>query len=130
MFKEILNEAKNVYIINENNKIEANEILSEFSDTLCGAYFSPSYIIADNNKTLSDIEKGLWLEFEFDTEKKFKEYTFLKLLVCIKPKYNFLTFYRFVNEEYTGKCINLNLATNTTRIYNFLKNYKGTDNEK
>ena len=56
----------------------------------------------------------------------FKDYNFSKLIVPIKPKCNWLTFYRSIDDVYDGKCMNLNISS-TTDLYNILRS---TLNEK
>ena len=75
------------------------------------------------------MKKQISLEIIFDEMKEFKGNLFDKIIVIIKPKYNWLTLYRHFGGKYQGKCLNLNLGTKTTAFYKFLNNYIGEKNE-
>ena len=116
--KEILSNSK---LIITKNGIEINlNIKKELLELLDGSYFSPSYVIANNEEVLKAKNNGIWIEVIINGKTKFKDYSFDGLLFQLKPKYNFLTLIRKENDEYTGKCININLATNTTRLFKLI----------
>ena len=123
--KEILSKSKLV-ITKDNSEIYLN-IKKELIELLEGSYFSPSYVVADNEEILKAKSKGIWIEAIMNGNTKFKDYSFDSLLFQLKPKYSFLTFIRKENDEYSGKCININLATSTTRLFKLITEEK---NEK
>ena len=114
--KDIISKAKKIIITNDNQEYSIKYIKDSLVLMLEGSYFSPSYVSVQSKDIDIARTKGLWIEIFFHTEKKYKDYTFTKLLFQLKPKYNFVTLIRG-NENYSGKCININLATSTTEIY-------------
>ena len=126
MLKELITSSKDVKVLYNNKYYQDNNITEFFYKTLEGGYFSPSYNYADDNMLKVTTQKGFWIEINFDKVMSFKDYTFTKLIVPIKPKCNWLTFYRCVDNVYDGKCLNLNI-TSTTDLYNILRS---TFNEK
>lgn len=128
MLNDIISTMGKITIILGDKRIPANDIKPEFLKLIDNSYFAPSYIIADN-LTLKNFKKEICLEFEYSGLKEFKGNAFEKLFLVVKPKYNWLTFYRYFAGEYQGKCLNLNLNQKTTNFYRFLKKYIGEKNE-
>lgn len=116
--KDLIKTAK--IIVTKDNQILDLNIKNELLNLLEGAYFTPSYVVANNDEILRAKTKGIWIEIIMDKISTFKDYTFSTLLFQLKPKYNFLTFIRKENDTFTGKCINYNLATNTTQLYKII----------
>ena len=129
MLKELLEGASSITLIKDGIRHDINELKPDFSELIKHSYFSPSFNYA-SELVNSYINKGIWLELKFETTQTFKENKFEKLSVQIKPKYDFLTFYRYFDGAYQGKCINLTLSQSTTEFYKILKNYEGINNEK
>jgi hypothetical protein len=120
MLREIIESSKDVKIL-YNNKYYQDKTLTEFYfKTLEGSYFTPSYNYADDNMLKITTMKGFWIEINFDKVMSFKDYKFSKLIVPIKPRCNWLTFYRCVDNVYDGKCLNLSISS-TTDLYNILR---------
>ena len=120
--KDLISKAK-IIVTKDNEQITIN-IKKDLLELLEGAYFTPSYVVAKNDEILRAKDKGVWIEVIMDKVTSFKDYSFSSLLFQLKPKYNFLTFIRKENDTYTGKCINYNLATNTTQLYKIITEVK------
>ena len=120
--KDLISKAK-IIVTKDNEQITIN-IKKDLLELLEGAYFTPSYVVAKNDEILRAKDKGVWIEVIMDKVTSFKDYSFSSLLFQLKPKYNFLTFIRKENDTYTGKCINYNLATNTTQLYKIITEEK------
>ena len=93
------------------------------------SYFAPSYIVAEDNKVSYLTKVGYWLELKYESTEHFKDYSFDTLLIPIKPKCDWLTLYRGIDNRYDGKCLNLNLSVKTTDFHKLIKNFKGDNNE-
>ena len=52
---------------------------------------------AEYEGVVNSIRKGFWIEINFNKIMSFKDYSFSKLIVPIKPNCNWLTFYRSVD---------------------------------
>ena len=123
--KELIAKAKKIIIAYDNHEYSIKYIKDSLVSLLEGSYFSPSYVTIRTQNIDTIRSKGLWIEIFFHNEKTYKDYTFSKILFQLKPNYNFITMIRG-NEDYSGKCININLATNTTQLYEeILDNLKG-----
>jgi len=129
MLNNIIASANDFNIIFKDNKIPCNDIKEQFLNLIDNAYFAPSYIIADEFSIQNNFKKDILIELTYDNVREFKGYAFEKLLLCIKPKYNWLTFYRYFGGKYQGKCLNLNLSKKTTDFYKFIKKYIEEKNE-
>jgi len=123
--KDLVSTAK-IIVTKNSEKITIN-IKKNLIELLEGSYFTPSYVIADNDSILKAKNSGIWIEVIMDRITTFKGYTFSSLLFQLKPKYNFLTLIRKENDKYSGKCININLSNNTTELYKLISEGK---NEK
>ncbi|MBE5758239.1 MAG: hypothetical protein E7345_04915 [Clostridiales bacterium] len=120
MLREIIENSKDIKIIFNDKYYEDRDIIEFFFKILEGSYYSPSYVTADHNLVINDSKKGFWIEINYKEIMSFKDYRFSKLLVPIKPKCNWLTFYRAVDGIFDGKCLNLNISS-TTDLYNMLR---------
>ena len=125
MLNDIILSYNKITIIQGEKRISADDIREELSTLLESAYFAPSYIIADQSNIDSNFKKEICIELEYDNIREFKGNSFQKLFFVIKPKYNWLTFYRYFSGEYQGKCLNLNLSHKTNDFYKFIKKYIG-----
>ena len=128
--KEIISKAQKIVVNYDNQEYNIKNIKQKIMDLLDGAYFSPSYVTIEQDIVDNARKEGLWIELFFNELKSYKDYTFEKLLIQIKPKYNFVTLMRG-HSEYNGKCIGLNLATNTSDFYKeIIDAIEGNNNEK
>lgn len=124
--REILNNLSSIEILNDNKSYNIDNIKEKLIELLDGAYSTPAFAIADHEELIKAKEKGLWIEISFDNTQNYNSYDFDKLLFSLKPKYNFINFYRMTGDEYNGKCIFFNLAYKTTDLYKeIMKNIKG-----
>ena len=128
----LTNKIKNVKefkLLKDNNYLNATTLLPEFIKLIENSYFAPSYIVADTVQVNKIKEGGYWLELKYESRETFKGYSFDTLLIPIKPKCDWLTLYRGNENNFNGKCLNLNLSIKTTDFYKLLKDFKGDNNE-
>ena len=130
MLNDIISTCTHINIIFNGQIIPADDTKPEFIKLIENSYFAPSYIIADDYSMQNSMKKEISLELEFDNMKEFKGNMFNKILFVLKPKYNWLTLYRFFGGKYQGKCLNLNLGTKTTMFYKYINNFIGDKIEK
>ena len=130
MLNDIILTTNKITIIKDNEQIPADDIKPELNKLLESSYFAPSYIIADEMNMQTNLKKEICIELQYNSIKEFKGNSFEKLLFVIKPKYNWLTFYRYFGGAYQGKCLNLNLSHKTNDFYKYIKKYIGEKNEK
>lgn len=123
MFTDIIKNCNSFKIIYKGKYYENKDVQDFFEKSLINSYFAPSYVTADNTIITHESKKGIWLEISFNELRTFSNHSFTKLLTPIKPKCNWLTFYRNIDGEYSGKCINLNLSGTTTDLYNIIKEH-------
>ena len=129
IMKEILKDLNKIVVFKDNH-CQKIDIKDEFIELIEGAYTTPSYAAADNDVLCKAREKGVWIELVFNKEIGYNEYKFEKLLMQLKPKYNFINFFRGIAVNYSGRCITLNLATNTTGLYKSITKKIEETNEK
>ncbi len=87
---------------------------------MSNSYSGMSYLHSDENILLLQRNSGIWIEFDFERVVTHHENKFSKLLVNIKPKQDWLTFHKHYDGKYQGKSLQINLATKTTSLYNYL----------
>ena len=121
MLSDIIKTCDTFRIIYNGKFYENNDVEEFFNKTLLNSYFAPSYITADNTIITHESKKGIWIEITFKEVRTFNSHNFTKLLTPIKPKCQWLTFYRNIDGIYSGKCINLNLSQTTTDLYYIIK---------
>lgn len=120
--KDILKKASQIKIYIDNTEIKINNIKEKLIDLLDGSYSTPSYIDIDDEDIIANRQKGIWIEITFGDTHKFNDYPFEKLLLSLKPKYNFLNLARYNDGKYDGRCLTFNLATKTTNLYKEILN--------
>ena len=120
--RQILKSATSIIIINNNQTYQVDNCAEKLIDLLDQSYTTPSYVTANHPDITRAKEKGLWIEISFESRMSFKDLPFDRLLINLKPKYTFLNIFRCVDDKYTGKCFNFNLATNTTNLYKEIMN--------
>jgi len=128
----LTNNIKNVKEFNlykDGNFFKANSLIKDFNALIENSYFAPSYIISDNTQVNELKNIGFWLELKYGNKEQFKDYSFDTLLIPIKPKCDWLTLYRGNDNNFDGKCLNLNLSIKTTDFYKLIKDFKGDNNE-
>jgi len=117
MLNETIQQFNTLTIIHKDKRVDALSLKNDFAKLIESSYFAPSLIIASNELIENIIQKDFWLELKFETRLNFKNFTFEKLLIPIKPKCNWLTLYRINENNVEQKCLNLNLSTKTTDFY-------------
>lgn len=119
MFNEIIENYKNLIVYKDGKKYEniegVNELLSELLEN---SYFTSSLAIAEHKVIMEQKDKGVWIELDYGEERKYRESRFEKIIIPIKPKYDYINLYRYYEREYQGRCFGLSLGIKTTALYN------------
>lgn len=118
--KELITKSKTIHINNNNQSIKIDNIKELLIELFEGSYFSPSYVTVRDSDVKRIRQNGIWIELIFGDSIEYKGYNFSSLLFQVKPKYNFVTLMRGQDDIFEGKCINVNLANNTTELYKIL----------
>lgn len=120
MLNEILVGFDNVKIYKDGKEYSIKGIEVYLKELFEYAYFSSSVAVADHMTMEEQKKRGLWVELEFNEERKYNESRFEKLLFPLKPKYDYINLYRFYAREYQGRCLGLSLGLKTTALYKFV----------
>lgn len=120
MLNEILVGFDNVKVYKDGKEYAIEGIEVYLHELFEYAYFASSVAIADNVTMEEQKKRGLWVELEFNEEKKYNESRFEKLLFPLKPKYDYINLYRYFEREYKGRCLGLSLGLKTTELYKFV----------
>lgn len=119
MFNEIIENYKNLIVYKDGKRYENLEGVKEsFNKLLDNSYFTSSLAIAEHSVITEQKEKGIWIELDYGEERKYRESKFEKILIPIKPKYDYINLYRYYAREYQGRCFGLSLGIKTTALYN------------
>ena len=119
MFNEIIGNYKNLIVYKDGSMYESLEGVKEaFNELLENSYFTSSLAIAEHSIITEQKEKGIWIELDYGEERKYRENKFEKILIPIKPKYDYINLYRYYSREYQGRCFGLSLGIKTTALYN------------
>ena len=99
-----------------------NEILSSWNDMIDGAHDMPAFGVSINSYTLKEMEKGIWLEFEYDNALEVNGMPFEKLLVNVVSSFCGFNIIRYnADFGYEGRCFYLDLnGKNMSELYDLL----------
>lgn len=119
MFNEIIENYKNLIVYKDGIRYENIEGVDKaFGELLENSYFTSSLAIAEHRVIMEQKDKGVWIELDYGEERKYRESRFEKIIIPIKPKYDYINLYRYYNKEYQGRCFGLSLGIKTTALYN------------
>ena len=119
MFNEIIENYKNLIVYKDGIRYENIEGVDKaFNELLENSYFTSSLAIAEHRVIMEQKDKGVWIELDYGEERKYRESRFEKIIISIKPKYDYINLYRYYNKEYQGRCFGLSLGIKTTALYN------------
>lgn len=119
MFNEIIDNFNKLIVYKDGIPYENIEGVEElFRELLEHSYFTSSLAIAEHKVIMEQKNKGVWLELEYSSVRNYRESKFEKILIPIKPKYDYINLYRYHDREYQGRCFGLSLAIKTTNLYN------------
>lgn len=119
MFNEIIENYSNLIVYKDGVKYEnVVGVKDAFNELLENSYFTSSLAIAENQVICEQKQKGIWIELEYSDERKYRESRFEKIIIPIKPKYDYINLYRYYDREYQGRCFGLSLGIKTTTLYN------------
>lgn len=120
MFNDEISKFNKIVVYKDGVEYNIPNIDSVFKELLEYSYFTSSLAIADNNTMVEQKKKGIWIELEYSPEMTYKDNRFEKLLISIKPKYEYINLYRYYDKEYQGRCFGLSLGIKTTDLYNHI----------
>ena len=101
---------------------EYNKILVSWNEMIDGAHDMPAYGVSLNHLTVKELEKNLWVEFDFGRALECNEMPFEKLLVQVGKEYYGFNLIRYTSERgYDGRCFYLDLVgKNMNDLYDLL----------
>ncbi len=120
MFNDEISKFNKIVVYKDGVEYNIPDADKVFKDLLEYSYFTSSLAIADNNTMIEQKKKGIWIELEYSPERTYKDNRFEKLLISIKPKYDYINLYRYYDREYQGRCFGLSLGIKTTDLYNHI----------
>lgn len=123
---DVFEKADNINVYNDNviknYSLETNQfkiILDSFKTMICDAHEMPAYGVSINRLTQKEMEKGLWVEFCFNTRYQCNGMPFDKLLVCVKSEYCGFNVIRYMKEYgYDGRCFYYDLVDKNMSEFN------------
>ena len=97
-------------------------IMSCWNKTIDGAHDMPAYGVSLNHLTVKELEKNLWVEFDFGRALECNEMPFEKLLVQVGKEYYGFNLIRYTSDRgYDGRCFYLDLVgKNMNDFYDLL----------
>lgn len=125
--------AQTVNIYNESVKskyvygsAEYRKIMDCWNETVKGAHDMPAFGVSINNLTVKEMQKGVWLEFDFKKQLEHNGMPYEKLLIGVGEDYYGFNLIRFNSENgYEGRCFYYDLVDkNTAALYETLINLK------
>lgn len=117
------------YYNGEKYDVPTEVIFDELKKMCEKSYFSPAFGVSINAYTLNELNKGLWLEMEYNETLEFAEMPFEKLLININADYYGFNIIRYNAEVgYDGRCYYLNLHGSSTNFYKTLLNFVTSKN--
>lgn len=120
MFNDEISKFNKIVVYKDGVEYNIPDVDKVFKELLEYSYFTSSLAIADNNTMVEQKKKGIWIELEYSPEMTYKDNRFEKLLISIKPKYDYINLYRYYDREYQGRCFGLSLGIKTTNLYNYI----------
>ncbi len=114
----------NVYKNGEKLNINMEELNTKLNSLFFKSYYMPGLSIFKPDAIEKQMQKGYYIEFEYNRIESFAGMPFKKLLVAIKPDYDGLNIIRCENDKYEGRGYYINLATYTNDFFNYLESIK------
>ena len=103
---------------------EYNKILASWSEMIKGAHDMPAFGVSLNDLTVKEMQKGLWVEFDFKQVLQHNEMPFERLLVEVGKENQGFNLIRYSSVYgYEGRCFYLDLVgKNMSAFYDLLQN--------
>ena len=101
---------------------EFDNVLTGWKIITDGARDMPAFGVSINSYTLKEMEKGIWLEFEYDNALEVNGMPFEKLLVNVVSSFCGFNIIRYnADFGYEGRCFYLDLnGKNMSELYDLL----------
>ena len=129
--RNYFSEAKSITIIKNDEKFcyikgddKFEEILASLLSVTKNSHDMPAFSVSLDKETKQAIQKGSWIELQFDKTKYFNEMPFDALLIQVDETYQGINIIRKNNKTYDGRCFYLNLKSNMKHISEIIKNIK------
>ena len=126
---EAFEQAENINVYNGGVKTvyaagsdDYKEILACWNKTIEGAHDMPAFGVSINRLTVKELQKNLWVEFDFGKALFCNEIPFEKLLVQVQKEYYGFNLIRYNSDcGYEGRCFYLDLVgKNMNYFYDLL----------
>ena len=103
---------------------EFNSILASWNEMVEGAHDIPAFGVSLHEPTLKELQKGLWVEFDFKQVLQHGDLPFEKLLVGVEREFQGFNLIRYSSVYgYEGRCFYLDLVNkNMSKFYDLLQN--------
>ncbi len=120
MIKENISNFNNIIVYKDGEPHNLAGIADAFNSLLEYSYFTSSLASGDDSIMREQMKKGIWLILEYETTSSISGLKFDRLLLSIKPKYDYINLYRELDGKFSGRCIGLSLAYKTTDFYKYI----------
>ena len=125
---QILTTANEIIIYNDNNTTsyepdnqEFKNITEELLRLGLNCREAPAFAVSLHNETISAMESGLWIEFNFGNTICHNELPFDSLLIQVVGEYTGFNIIRKYDNKYEGRCFYVDLLeTNLNNLENLL----------
>ena len=123
------NNAKSITVTKNDEKFcytkgddKFEELLSALHGVTKNSRDMPAYGVSIDSDTKSALQKGTWIELQFNTTETFNEMPFDALLIEVNENYEGINIIRKNNKTYNGRCFYLNLEGNMKKLSDIIKN--------
>ena len=98
------------------------EILVSWKSMIDGAHIMPAFGVSIGRETRKELNKGVWVEFEFKETYAYNEMPFEKLLINMQEGFSGFNLIRYNSDRgYDGRCFYYSLVgKDSTDFYNLL----------
>ena len=98
------------------------EICAQWNNMLEDARIMPAFGVSLHDETVVRMQRGVWVEWEFDGTYSSDGMTYEKLLVAVRPDWQAFNIVRYTAEQgYYGRCFHYSLSErNMSEFYNLL----------
>lgn len=120
MFEDIFNRASEIITLKDGKEYKIEGIKEYIIDLLQGSYTSPSFANGKSAPLDEIMQKDIWIIAKFEPVTIMSEDKCDEIFFVLKPKYDFINFYKKLNGEVLNKVTLCNLAKYTNRTINYI----------
>ncbi len=126
--QQIFDEVKEIEIYNDGSTVRLfptqmgfKLVVNGFMSMLDGARQMPAFGVSLDNETRAEMNRGLWVEFDFGQKLYYSGMPFEKLLVRVVAEHTGFNIVRYNSENgYAGRCYYFDMNGNMGAFYNIL----------